>query len=372
MDFQYPFMLWLLLFVPLLGFLFWLAYQHNQNMRAQFGDWVVFQRLIPDYVEGRSPWKFGLAILAYILLVFAVANPRMGSRIGKIKREGVDVYIAMDISRSMWAKDVVPNGIDRLEKARMFSLNLIDELRGERIGLIFFAGEAFLQMPLTTDYSAAELFLHDGMGDYEIVQGTAIDEVLELAKKSGQQQSEEEVPTKTRQKAVILISDGEEHDQKGVEAAKDARQYGVRTFTVAVGSSKGSPIPLNRDGQAGYHTDKSDQVVKTAVNKVWLKEIAEAGGGSFFEVEKANAARQIHKTLGKMEKGEFDEQKFDQYETYYQYLVFIALLLLIAEFMISYRKSNANRPIEEIEVVEEKSGLAKIEARTEEAMSSSN
>lgn len=372
MDFEYPFMLWLLLFVPLLGFLFWLAYQHNQNMRAQFGDWSVFQRLIPDYVPGRSPWKFGLAITAYILLVFAMANPRMGSRTRTIKREGVDVFLAVDISRSMWAKDVIPNGIDRLDKARMFALKLIDELRGERVGLIFFAGEAFLQMPLTTDYSAAELFLHDGMGDYNIVQGTAIDEVIELVKKTGQDQKEESEGTKLRQKALIIISDGEDHDQKGVEAAKEARQYGLHCFSVAVGSTKGSPIPLSRDGQAGYHADKNNEIVKTAVNKVWLKQIAEAGGGAFFEVEKAAITKRIHKALGKIEKGEFDEQKFDEYDTYYQYLVFVALLLLIAEFVISYRKINANKAIEELEVVEEKSGLEKIEERSKATASTIN
>ncbi len=334
MEFEYPLMLLLLLFVPVLGLLFWLAMRQNQEMRSRFGDWAVFKQLIPDYAPGRNLLKFSLVIAAYSLLVIAVANPRIGSRTQKIKRQGIDVYIALDISKSMWAQDVTPKGIDRLEKARLLALKLVDELRGERIGLIFFAGEAFMKMPLTLDYSATQLFLNDEIDHEELMPGSAINEVLGLVVKSGATQE-----TQRKQRALIIISDGEEHDQKGVEAARESRNNGVTTFTIAVGSEQGANIPLARDGSPGFHTDKSGQVVKTAVNKVWLKQVAEAGGGKFFDIEEGNVIiGRLRQALNTIEKEEFNEQKFDEYDTYYQYFVFLALGLLAAELLISYRK----------------------------------
>jgi Ca-activated chloride channel family protein len=336
MDFEYPFMLYLLLFVPVLLFLFWIALRHNKAMRERFGDWAVLQRLVPDFAPKRSPLKFGLVLAAYILLVIAIANPRMGSRTRKVKREGVDIYIALDISRSMWVKDVTPKGMDRLEKARLFSMKLIDELRGNRIGLIFFAGEAFVQMPLTFDYASAQLFLNEGLGDFEITQGTAIGELLELAVKSGQSPENEE---KRKQKALIILSDGEDHEKKGQAAAREAKNNGVTTFCIGVGASEGSPIPLTREEQTGYHADKSGKTVQSAADKVWLKQVASAGAGKFFDIEDGNAIiGKLRSELNKLEKEEFDSQNFDEYETYYQWFVFLALALLAAEFVITYRK----------------------------------
>lgn len=335
MELEYPFMLFLLVFVPVLGLLFWLAMRYNQEMRQRFGDWAVFQQLIPDFAPKRSPLKFGLVLGAYILLVIAVANPRMGSRTQKITRAGVDVYLALDVSKSMWAKDVTPRSIDRLEKARLFCIKLIEELKGERIGLIFFAGEAFVKMPLTLDYSAPLLFLNDEIEYDELMPGTALNEVISLAVKSVTNKED----NKKRQLALIILTDGEDHDQKGVDAAREAKVDGVRTFTIAVGSEQGGNIPLSRDGKPGLHTDKSGQVVTSAVNKVWLKQVAEAGAGRFFDIEDGNSIiGNLRNALSKLDKEEFNEQQFDEYDTYYQYFVFFALLLLSAEFIISYRK----------------------------------
>lgn len=336
MELEYPFMLILLVFVPVLIILFWLAKRYNQEMRQRFGDWAVFQQLIPNFAPKRSPLKFGLVLGAYILLVIALANPRMGSRTRKIKREGVDVYIALDISKSMWAKDVTPRNIDRLEKARLFSLKLIEELRGERVGLIFFAGEAFMKMPLTLDYSAPLLFLNDDIEHDELMPGTALNEVIELAAKSIANKEDE---TKKRQVALVILTDGEDHDQKGVDAARAAKVNGVRTYTIAVGSQQGANIPLTREDKPGFHSDKNGQVVSSAVNKVWLKEVADAGAGRFFDIEDGNSIiTSLHNSLSKLDKEEFNDQQFDEYESYYQYFVFLALLLLGAEFIISYRK----------------------------------
>ena len=339
MDFEYPFMLFLLLFVPVLLFLFWLALRHNKAMREQFGTWAVLQRLVPDFSPKRSPLKFGLVLTAYVLLVIAVANPRMGSLTRKVKRAGVDVYIALDISRSMWAKDVTPKGMDRMEKARLFAMKLIDELRGDRVGLIFFAGEAFVQMPLTLDYSSAQLFLNEGLGDFEITQGTVFEEVIGISVKTGKNPEND---GKIKQKALIIISDGEDHDKKGTKAATEAKKQGVTTFCIAVGSTEGSPIPTKRNEDGNYHSDQSGQIVRSKADKVWLKQIATAGAGKFFDIDEGNAIfTKLKRDLDKLEKEEFDEQSFDEFETYYQWFVFLALALLIAEFKISYRKEPA-------------------------------
>lgn len=245
MDFQYPNMLYLLLLVPLLLILFREAVRRNNAMREQFAKWAVLQQLLPDFAPKRNALKFGLLLGAYVLLVIAFANPRIGSVTRKVKREGVDIYIALDISRSMWAKDVKPNGIDRLEKARLFALKMINELKGNRIGLIFFAGEAFLQMPLTLDNNAPLLFLNEGLGDFEIMQGTAFEEVLGLAAKTGKDPKDED--QRNKQRALIILSDGEDHNKKGTNAAKSAKKNGVTTFCIAVGSEKGAIVPETRN-----------------------------------------------------------------------------------------------------------------------------
>lgn len=339
MDFEYPSLLFLLLFVPLLFILFRVALQRNRAMREEFGNWALLKTLLPDYDPKKNPLKFGLLLGAYVLLVIAVANPRMGSITKKAKRSGVDVYIALDISKSMWAKDVTPKSFDRLEKARLFSLKLMEELKGNRLGLIFFAGEAFVQMPLTLDYSAAILFLNDGLGDFEITQGTVFDEVIKLASKSGHITAADD-DVKIKKKALVIISDGEDHDKQGTAAAKEARKMGLTTFCVAVGSAEGATVPQTRNVDASAHSDKNGQAVRSMADKNWLKKIAGAGAGKFFDIENANAAiRNLSKEISKLEKEEFDVQNFNEYESYYQFFVFIALGLLIAEFLISYRKS---------------------------------
>ncbi len=337
MDFEYPYILLLLLLLPLLYVLFAIAQRRNNTMREAFGDWDVLKELLSDYNPKRGFIKFWLIFAAFTLLIIALANPRIGSLTRKVKRQGVDVYLALDISRSMWAKDVTPRGLDRLEKARIFSLKLVEELKGNRIGLIFFAGEAFLQMPVTLDYSAAKLFLNEGLGDFEITQGTAIDEVIKLVVKSGKSPDGEE---RLKQKAIIILSDGEEHNKKAKKAAKNARNNGVSIFCISVGSNEGGTVLKERNVNGNFHNDKNGAVVRSKVDKNWLKDIADAGAGKFFDIDEGNSIlRKITSSLNKLEKEEFDVQKFDEYETYYQFFVFLSLILLVAEFVLNYRRS---------------------------------
>ncbi len=352
-------MLLLLLFVPVLIILFRLAQKHNREMRDRFGDWIVLQRLIPDFDPGKNPLKFRLLLSAFILLVIAMANPRIGIKSQKVKSEGVDIYIALDISRSMWVKDITPVELDRLDKARLLALKLVEELKGNKLGIIFFAGEAFLQMPLTLDFAAAGLFLNEGLGDFEIVQGTDISEVVNLAQKTRTISSE--IGEKPKQLALLILSDGEDHDKKGLKAVRDAVRNGLYTFCVGVGGD-GGPIPGEREGsnrtnnddnsnyryyelepkekKSEFHKDKSGNTVNSKSDKDWLKQLAAAGNGYFYDVEEgaSNIAKKLKKNLNKLEKSYYNENNFDEYQTYYQWFVFAALILLSAEYLISYRK----------------------------------
>ena len=337
MDFQYPNMLYLLLLLPLLIILFRLAEKRNNAMREQFAKWAVLQQLLPDFAPKRNALKFKLILAAYVLLVIAFANPRIGSITAKAKREGVDVYIALDISRSMWAQDITPKGIDRLEKARLFSLKLIEQLKGNRIGLIFFAGEAFLQMPLSLDNNAPLLFLNEGLGDFEITQGTVFEEVISLAVKTGKNPSQEDGDIK--QRALIILSDGEDHDKKGTKAAKEAKKFGVTTFCIGIGSENKSMVPVARNELSTPSKDKNGDIIYSKSDKNWLKNIAAAGTGKFFDIEEGNEIfRNLKKELNRIEKEEFDTKNFDEYQSFYQLFVLLALGLLLADFIISFRK----------------------------------
>jgi Ca-activated chloride channel family protein len=337
MDFEYPGMLYLLLLLPLFVFLFREASRRNSALREQFAKWAVLQQLVPDLATKRNPLKFGLILGAFTMLVIAFANPRSGSVTRKVKKEGVDIYIALDISKSMWAKDVTPNSLDRLEKARLFALKLIEELKGNRIGLIFFAGEAFLQMPLTLDNSAPMLFLNEGLGDFEITQGTVFEEVISLAAKTGKKPDDED--QRIKQKALVILSDGEDHDKSGTKAAKAAKKLGVTTYCIGIGSENGKKVSAERGGDPGYLKDKNGETVVSSADKKWLKEIASAGSGRFFDIEDGDAIfANLKKELNRLEKEDFETQLFDEYESYFQFFVLIALGLLVAEFIISYRK----------------------------------
>lgn len=336
MQFESPSLLALLVCIPLIIILFIRAQRINAQIRARFGSWAAFHRMIPAFAPRRNRLKFTLASLALSLMILAWANPRMGSRSRKVERAGVDVYLALDLSRSMWAKDVQPRGLDRLEKARLFSLELLQGLANNRVGLIFFAGEAFLQMPLTLDHSSAQVFLYNGLEEVELMQGSTIEKVLELVQKS-----EIQPDGKQHQKAVVFVTDGEEHSPKALEAAKQARQNGIFSYTISVGSNQGAKIPLQRENELGFHRDKRGEEVVTATNKKMLAELAQIGGGQAFDIDQGkNILPALLKDFKKLEQQEFDELQYDDFDSYYQYLLAPALLFLFFEFFLAYRKNH--------------------------------
>ncbi len=333
LHFEEPLYFYLLLCIPILFALFYVATLHNDKLRKQFGDLINLNRLTSDISRLKRPLKFSLLMMAFTFLTIALANPRVGHRTQSVKGEGADVYIAIDVSKSMWAQDVKPN---RMERARQFSQKLIDAIEGDRVGLIFFAGSPFLQMPLTTDYAAARLFVQNASPELNINQGTAIekaiDRVVELGRKN----------KKKKQRALIVITDGENHQTDAASAAQIAKAEGVATFVVAVGTEAGAPIPVQKEGRTEFKLDAKGQVVHSKMNADMLRNIATSGGGKFYKI-KPDADAVIYdlvKKISGLEKSEFMQKNFDVFETYFQYFVALALLLLFMEFFISYRKSN--------------------------------
>lgn len=332
LHFEQPTYFYLLLCVPVLIGLFIAVTLHNQKLRKNFGELLGLERLAPNISKLKRPLKFAILMVVFVFLVVALANPRMGNKTQSVKREGVDVFIALDVSRSMWAQDIKPN---RMERARQFAQKLITAVRGDRVGLILFAGHPYLQMPLTTDYAAAQLFVRTASPKLDITQGTAIESAIDLVVEIGNKDE------KKKQRALIVITDGENHEQNAVDAAQAAKAAGVTTFIVGTGTEAGAPIPIQTNGRSAFQLDNAGQIVQSKMNTTLIQEIASAGGGAFYKANDNSDAvvSRLRNKMSKLDKTEFEQQDFDVFETYFQYFVAIALILLVLEFFISYRKS---------------------------------
>lgn len=323
--------LWLLLALPLVAAL-WLWSERQR--RAALARWVhpsLWPRLVPGYAP-RSIFRSTLTLLALASLIIAAARPQMGSRILATARKGVDVVVALDVSESMNAEDLPPN---RLTRARQSVHSLMDRLRGDRIGLVAFAGEAFVQCPLTLDYAAARMFLRYLDTDLIPVPGTAIAGAIRVATKSFD-------PKETKYKALVLITDGEDHEGEVTAAAREAKAAGVRIFAVALGTEKGEPIPL-RD-EAGrlidYKRDERGQVVLTRCDPAVLQQICQDTGGQFFDGNAGDMALEpLYNAISGMEEKELKGGIVTQYEERYAYFIAFGLLLLALEWMLRERKA---------------------------------
>jgi Ca-activated chloride channel family protein len=288
--------------------------------------------LLPMRSVFKSAYKFTIVVLALILIIFALANPQVGSKIEEVKQVGIDVYILLDVSLSMTAEDIKPS---RLEKAKHQIAKLIQRLRGDRIGLIVFSGQAYVQFPLTTDYSAANLFLNAVDVSSVPQPGTAIEPAIKLALGSFKQDTE-------TKKAIIIITDGEDHEGKINEIVEEAAGDGVQTYTIGLGSPTGVPIPIyNNSGvQVGYKKDRSGNVVLTKLDEATLQEIASVGNGKYYRASNTEDELElIYNDLAQLEQTEFGSTRITEYEDRYYYLLFPAIILLLVEFFISNNKS---------------------------------
>ena len=323
--------LYLLLLIPVFVVLYLAWNGWRKRALKRFGELKVIWGLMPRQSSVKPLFKFIILLTAFIFLVVGVTDPQVGSKLEKVKREGIDLYLVLDVSNSMLAEDIKPN---RLERAKMAISNLIDRLQGDRIGIVVFAGHAYKQLPLTTDYSAAKLFL--SAVDTKIVptQGTAIGEAINMATES--------FDDTQHNKAIVVITDGENHEDDAVGAAKSAVEKGIKVFTIGMGLPDGSPIPLyDRNGnKLGFKKDRQGKTVVTKLNEDMLRQIAAAGDGSY--VRASNATSGLSKILddiNKIQKKEIETRQFTDYEDRFQLFLAMALILMLVELLIANRKS---------------------------------
>lgn len=329
--FEHNTYLFFLALIPLLGIFFIVAQQYRKKAIQRFGDTALMERLMPEMSRYKHELKFLLLSLCIGALVVAWANPQWGTKKEKINRKGIDLFIALDISESMLAEDVTPS---RLLRARKFSQDLIDKVKGDNVGAIFFACNAYMQVPLTADYAFAEMFLSTADPGMAPSQGTAIGEAIDVAARSFNEDNK-------NHKALIIISDGEDHDGNAMESAKNAYSDGLLTFTVGVGSGEGAFIPIQVQGRSDFKRDESGNPVRSQMNEQMLKDVANAGGGVYFNLaagsEKVAEALQAH--IDMIEKQEFEQRVFNEYESYFQWFIGLAIIFLLVEFLLSYRRN---------------------------------
>ncbi len=329
--FEYLNHFYALALIPLLTLFFILMRRKRLKALERFGESRLVKRLMPKVSNIKHPLKFGILMLVFALLVVAWANPQLGTKRDKAKRKASDVIIALDISNSMISDDVKPS---RLELARAFTLDLVQALKGERIGSIVFAGNAYLQMPLTTDYAAAAMFLKSSNPDQAPTQGTAISEAIDVAEKAFGESAKSN-------KVLIIISDGEDHDSEAIDRARTAKDNGLVIFTVGVGTPEGGFMPIDFGGTTDYKRDDKGQPIRTKLNEQMMKDIARAGNGEYFNIATTNGVIEaLQNRIDKVEKKEMESRAFSEYESYFQYFVLFALLILLFEFVMTYKKSD--------------------------------
>lgn len=325
--FENPAFLYLLIIIPVIIVIRLLEMRKRKLKLKKFGDLSLLKQLMPDVSSSRKLLKFWLMIAALALLIVMLARPQMGTKISQEKRKGIEVIISLDISNSMRAEDVVPS---RLDKSKMLVENMVDNFTNDKVGLVVFAGDAFIQLPITSDYVSAKMFLQNTDPSLIATQGTDLAGAIELSSKSFTQQDKVG-------RAILIITDGEDHEGGAIEAAEKARKNGIRVFVLGVGSTKGSPVP---DGNGGYMKDNSGQEVISALNEEMCKQVAQAGGGAYIHVDNTSLAqRQLNDELTKLQKGDISSVVYSEYDEQFQAVGILVLILLIIEMLILERKN---------------------------------
>ncbi len=329
--FANSFILYFLILIPLGIIFYYYVFRWKTRSMQRFGSIELMQKLTSGVSRGRQKFKAFLTLLSMFFIIFALARPQIGTRLEEVRREGVDIIVAVDVSLSMQAKDIAPS---RLEKAKHEVGTLIKQLAGDRIGIVAFAGDAFLHCPLTLDYGAAKLFLNALEPGVIPDPGTAIDRAMQVALSAFDQKER-------KHKVLILITDGENHGDDLKPLTEQAEREGVVIYTVGIGSPEGVPIPLQNEYgiRTGFKKDKTGTVVMTKLDELTLEKLALQTGGKYFRASGAeDELDQIYTAIAKMEKKDLGAVKFTQYEDRYQFFLFLALLFLMLEILIPERK----------------------------------
>ena len=323
-----PTYLYLLAVIPVLAIIRFLTYRNQKKRLRKFGDPKLLRSLMPDVSRFRPAVKFWILQGALALLVVMLARPQFGTKISNEQRTGIETIIAMDISNSMLAEDITPS---RLDRSKMMVENLVDHFTNDKIGLLVFAGDAFVQLPITSDYVSAKMFLSSIDPSMMATQGTDIARAIDMATHSFTQ--EEGIG-----KAIIVITDGEDHEGGALESAKAAKDAGMRVYVLGVGSTQGAPIPI--PGTGDYMKDNTGNTVMSALNEDMCRQVAQAGGGAYIHVENNSAAQdQLDNELSKLAKKETTSTVYSEFDEQFQAVAILALLLLILEICIFDRRN---------------------------------
>ena len=323
-------MLWWLITIPVFVIAYIILTKRKQRQLMEFGDPELMAQLMPDASKSRPIVKFTLLIVALALLIVAAARPQYGQQEKTVKRQGIEVMVALDISNSMLAEDVAPN---RLDRAKQMLSKMIDNMTDDKVGLVVFAGEAFTQLPITCDYVSAKMFLNTISPKLIPTQGTAIGAALQTAIRSfGSQESD-------AGRAIILITDGENHEDDATAVAKQAQELGIQVFVIGIGKPEGSPIPV--PGTNDYIKDRSGQVVVSRLNEEMCQEIAQAGKGAYVRCDNTNTAmRALQQELDRIATTDLETTVYADYNEQYQSFLLIALLLLVIDCFILMRQNH--------------------------------
>jgi Ca-activated chloride channel family protein len=303
----------------------------KRRKQKQFADLNLLDQLSPERSVFKPALKVIMVALGLAFLVVALVNPKMGTQLKTVKRQGVDIVFAIDVSKSMLAEDIAPN---RLDKSKQIVSKIIEELGSDRVGIIIYAGNAYPLLPITTDHSAARMFLQNAHPDMVSSQGTAINEALNLAKTFFDDDTQ-------TNRFLFVISDGEDHEENSAETAKQLVDLGIKTYTIGIGTNKGSPIPIKRNGKfVGYKKDRDDEVVITKLSVETLKEIAENGDGSYIYGNRTSSTIEyVEDLLLKADKKEFETTQFADYKDQFQWFVAFGLLFLLLDVFLLDKKT---------------------------------
>ena len=334
--FAHPQMLWLLLAVVLYIVLYALSRRLSRRALKRFGDLALLRPLMPDVSEAKLRLKFVLQMLAVVFLIVALARPQFGSKLQTVKKQGVEVMVCLDISNSMLAEDVSPN---RLERAKRMLSRLLDKMQNDKVGLIVFAGDAFTQLPITNDFVSAKMFLSSIDPKMVSVQGTAIGAAINLAVRSF-------TPDESSEKAIIIITDGENHEDDASGAAKMAVEKGIKVNVIGIGSTTGTPLPDESGRQGSFRKDREGKVVMTRLDEEKAKAIAAEGQGIYARADNTNSAlNAMVDALGSMKKTELESRVYTDYDEKFSWFVWLAFLCLLADLFLLDRASELWRKI---------------------------
>lgn len=324
--------LYLLFLLPILAVLFLYIEFWKRKKQREFGDLELVKKLSPEKSNFKPALKFGVVLLGLAMLILGLVNPKIGTKVEKVKREGIDIVFAIDISKSMLAEDIAPN---RLEKSKQVVSQIINNLGSDRIGIIAYAGSAFPVLPITTDYNVAKMFLQSMNPGMVSSQGSNLDEAIKLSEKYFE-------GSPNTSKLMIMISDGEDHSEAAKEAAEDARKIGMKIITIGIGTTAGGPIPNKRNGVIeSFHRDKSTgEVVVTKLRPEALEAIAKSAKGGYIN---GNSTKEvvsfIKKSLNNIQKTEFEATEVANFQAQFQWFLGIGFFLLLLDVFLLERKT---------------------------------